>query len=148
MIYLNIGTNLGDKATNLYRAVILIEQHLQCECQLSDTIESEPWGYESTNTFLNVGVALQSNITPTSLLDKIHEIEQQMGSHTHRNEHGEYIDRLIDIDIIAIDTMVMRTPELTIPHPELSRRPFVYLPLKQLAPSTQYEEILRLSHHK
>lgn len=148
MIYLNIGTNLGDKATNLYRAVMLIEQHLQCECTLSDTIESEAWGYESTNTYLNIGVALQANITPEVLLDKIHEIEQLMGSGSHRNERGEYIDRLIDIDIIAIDTMVINTPELTIPHPQLTKRNFFSTPLKQLAPTAQYEEILHLSHHK
>ncbi|MFI3239013.1 MAG: 2-amino-4-hydroxy-6-hydroxymethyldihydropteridine diphosphokinase [Bacteroidales bacterium] len=148
MIYLNIGTNLGDKATNLYKAIMLIEHSLQCECTLSDTIESEPWGYESTNTFLNIGVALNANITPEELLDKIHQIEQHMGSTTHRNESGEYIDRLIDIDIIAIDNMVINTPQLKIPHPELSHRPFVYLPLKQLATPILYEEILLLSHHK
>ncbi len=147
MIYLNIGTNLGDKATNLYKAIMLIEQQLQCECQLSDTIESEAWGYESTNSFLNIGVALHANITPEELLVKIHQIEQEMGSQAHRNERGEYIDRLIDIDIIAIDTLVINTPELKIPHPELSHRDFFLTPLKQLTP-TNYQEILRLSHHK
>lgn len=130
--YLNLGTNIGDRLSNLEQAVALIELHTGEHCRMSGIIESDPWGYYSPNKFLNIGIALQWSRTPIELLDITQEIERIMGSETHRDRRGGYIDRLIDIDIIAIDGVTLDTPRLTLPHPRAHLRPFVLIPLNQL----------------
>ena len=101
---------------------------------VSSIVESEPWGFESDNRFLNLGVKLSSNLLPMEMLDRIHDIEHRLGSASHRDRHGHYIDRLVDIDIVAIDDMVIDTPVLQIPHPHLPDRDFFLKPMIQLAP--------------
>lgn len=135
MIYfLNIGSNLGDCKTNLHRAIEAIESALHTSAQVSSIFESPAWGYESENTFFNVGIAIESNITPQMMLDITQGIERALGSSTHRNLDGSYCDRLVDIDIIAVDDIVVNTPTLTIPHPLMHKREFVLVPMAQLAP--------------
>lgn len=132
--YFNIGSNLGDKAENLRQAVTRLETTLAHKATVSSTVESEPWGYESENTFLNIGVMIESDIAPHDMLKITQQIERDLGSALHRNEDGSYCDRLVDIDIIAIDDLVIDTPELTIPHPRMHLRDFVLRPMSELAP--------------
>ena len=101
---------------------------------VSSIVESEPWGFESDNRFLNLGVKLSSNLLPMEMLDRIHDIEHRLGSASHRDGHGNYIDRLVDIDIVAINDMVIDTPVLQVPHPHLPDRDFFLKPMMQLAP--------------
>ncbi|MCQ2288782.1 MAG: 3-phosphoshikimate 1-carboxyvinyltransferase [Muribaculaceae bacterium] len=132
MIYhLNIGSNLGDREANLRRAVDELKQ-LGSRCMVSSIVESEPWGYESDNAFLNVGVMLESDLEPLDMLHRCQAIERQLGSAAHRDEHGNYVDRLVDIDIILAGDLVINTPELTVPHPRMHERGFVMTPLKEL----------------
>lgn len=131
--FLNIGTNIGDRRDNLYRAVVALTAG-NGGSALSHILESEPWGFESANRFLNVGLWIESNLDPQSMLDRIHEIERQLGSKAHRDEHGGYIDRLVDIDIMAIDDLVIDTPTLQVPHPHLPERDFFLCPMMELAP--------------
>ena len=131
--FLNIGTNIGDRRDNLYRAVVALTAG-NGGSALSHIVESEPWGFESANRFLNVGLWIESNLDPQSMLDRIHEIERQLGSKAHRDEHGGYIDRLVDIDIMAIDDLVIDTPTLQVPHPHLPERDFFLRPMMELAP--------------
>lgn len=137
-IYLNIGTNLGDRLKNINKAISLIEKKLCCTPSRSEIFESKPWGFVSDNPFYNICIALESDINPFKLLRVIKEIENKMGSSSHRTSSGEYADRIIDIDIIAIDDLIIDSPELTIPHPHLLERAFFFVPLKQLAPSWEY----------
>ena len=135
--YLNIGSNMGDRRDNLYRAVVALAAGTS-GCAVSSIVESEPWGFESENRFMNVGVSLVSDMTPHEMLDRIHDIEHRLGSASHRDEQGGYIDRLVDIDIVAIDDLVIDTPTLKVPHPHLPDRDFFLLPMKQLAPDWRH----------
>lgn len=135
--YLNIGSNMGDRRDNLYRAVVALVAGMD-NCAVSSIVESEPWGFESENRFMNLGMRLSSNLEPQAMLDRIHEIEHYLGSASHRDEHGGYIDRLVDIDIVAIDDMVINTATLQVPHPHLPERDFFLKPMIQLAPDWRH----------
>ena len=129
--YINIGSNLGNRLMNLTRAVSAIEEQFGW-FELSHHIESDAWGYESKNKFLNVGMAFISDLAPTDVLHILQDIEKSINPAAHRNADGSYKDRMIDIDIMAADDMVINTPELTLPHPHLNDRPFFLEPFKEL----------------
>jgi 2-amino-4-hydroxy-6-hydroxymethyldihydropteridine diphosphokinase len=131
--YLNIGSNIGDRRDNLYRAVVALAATAG-GCSVSPIVESEPWGFESENHFMNLGVMLESDMAPHEMLDHIHEIERELGSASHRDQEGHYIDRLVDIDIMAIDDLVIDTPTLQVPHPHMAERDFFLRPMMWLAP--------------
>ena len=131
--YLNIGSNIGNRRDNLYRAVAMLVAGTNGGA-VSSIVESEPWGFESDNRFLNLGVKFFSDLLPMEMLDRIHDIEHRLGSASHRDDHGNYIDRLVDIDIVAIDDMVIDTPTLKVPHAHLPERDFFLKPMMQLAP--------------
>ena len=131
--YLNIGSNMGDRRDNLYRAVVALAAGTS-GCAISHIVESEPWGYDSDNRFMNLGLKLSSNIDPYDMLERIHDIERRLGSASHRDDEGRYIDRLVDIDIMAIDDMVIDSPTLQVPHPYLPERDFFLRPMMELAP--------------
>lgn len=135
--YLNIGSNIGNRRDNLYRAVVALAAGTG-GCAVSSIVESEPWGFESENRFMNLGVSLVSDVDPHEMLDRIHDIERRLGSASHRDEQGGYIDRLVDIDIVAIDDLVIDTPTLQVPHPHLPDRDFFLLPMTQLAPDWRH----------
>lgn len=129
--YINIGSNLGNRLMNLTRAVSAIEKQFGW-FELSHHIESDAWGYESKNKFLNVGMAFISDLAPTDVLHILQDIEKSINPAAHRNADGSYKDRVIDIDIMAADDMVINTPDLTLPHPHLNDRPFFLEPFKEL----------------
>ena len=136
--YLNIGTNMGDRKGNVALAVAEIAARFSAEVVQSAPFESEPWGYESENSFINVGVALDSEKEPQEVLGELHGIEVAMGSACHRNADGTYADRIIDIDVIAIDDMEIDTAALTIPHPRMEQREFVLVPMEEIAPEWRH----------
>ena len=134
--YLNIGTNLGNKEQNIKNAIQALSQGAE-RIVVSEVVSSEPWGFESPNTFLNVGVAFFSPMMPEQMLCHIHQIERRLGSKAHRDAQGGYIDRLVDIDIMAIEDeqgapVEVHSPTLTVPHPHLHDRPFFLTPFRQL----------------
>ena len=136
LYYLNIGSNIGHKLLNILRAMSELS-FLGYIRSMSDPIESEPWGFSSSNSFINIGFALSSEIEPHDMLDEIHRIERQLGSADHRDAAGNYVDRLVDIDIMAIDDndgnpITIHTPTLQVPHPHLHERTFFIEPYKQL----------------
>ena len=101
-VFINIGSNKGDRKLNLSRAMRGVNQAFGY-FEMSHTVESEPWGYESNAKFLNVGMMFYTELTPIEVLDKLQEIERSISPDSHRDSNGNYIDRLIDIDIVAID---------------------------------------------
>ena len=131
--YLNIGSNLGDARANLRRAIAALSAGTG-GCAVTRTMESEPWGFDSPHRFVNVGVMLRSALEPLDMLQWLHDIEHRLGSAAHRDARGGYVDRLVDIDIMAIDDLVIDTPELTVPHRHLMDRDFFYLLMRQLNP--------------
>ena len=142
--YLNIGTNLGDRHDNLRRAIQALTGGTG-DCMVSPVVESEPWGFESDNRFLNVGLALDSDIEPLAMLERIHHIERALGSASHRDAQGGYVDRLVDIDIMAIDDnggqpVVIDLPTLQVPHPHLQERDFFLTPYNWLKANAQSQQ--------
>ena len=132
-MYLSLGTNLGDRHENLSRAQELIGREVGTVVSASDIIETEPWGFESSNRFLNMAVKVETTLQPLEVLHTTQEIERKLGR-TQKSVNREYHDRMIDIDILLYDDLVMNTPELTIPHPLMYQREFVMKPLSQIAP--------------
>ena len=132
-LYLSLGTNLGDRLENLSLALELIDREVGTVVSASDVIETDPWGFESANRFLNMAVKVDTTLQPLEVLQATRQIECKLGRN-HKTVNGEYQDRLIDIDILLYDSLVMSTPELTIPHPRMYEREFVMKPLMQIAP--------------
>ena len=132
--YITIGSNLGDCTANLRHAIEALECALHTSAQVSSIIESQAWGYSSDNIFYNIGVAIDSDIAPQEMLTITQRIERELGSASHRNADGSYCDRLVDIDIIAVNDIVVNTPTLTIPHPLMHKREFVLPPMAELTP--------------
>jgi 2-amino-4-hydroxy-6-hydroxymethyldihydropteridine diphosphokinase len=131
--YLGIGTNLGDRAANLHCAVEQINEQAGHVLACSSFIETEPWGFASDNAFLNAVVEINTPHVPHELLRVTQEIEREMGR-THKSVGGVYSDRIIDIDILLYENLVIDEPNLTIPHPLMWQRSFVYEPLLEIAP--------------
>ncbi|MBQ5644474.1 MAG: 2-amino-4-hydroxy-6-hydroxymethyldihydropteridine diphosphokinase [Bacteroidaceae bacterium] len=132
-IYLGLGTNIGNKKENLTRAIEALSLALGNYTALSTFVETEPWGFDSDNTFLNCVVAFGTTISPTELLDTTEEIERRLGR-TTKSTGRMYHDRIIDIDILLYGNDTIETPRLTIPHPLMHRRDFVLKPLAEIAP--------------
>lgn len=136
-IHLNIGSNIGDRRALIGRAVALLSRTIPGPGRmlLSSYIESEPWGYESQNTFLNLGVLILTPVVidPFELLRITQAAERAIGlGAPHRNADNTYCDRPIDIDIITVDNVVLNTPSLTLPHPHYKERSFVLHPMQEL----------------
>ena len=131
--YLGIGTNLGDRAANLHCAVEQINEQAGHVLACSSFIETEPWGFASDNAFLNAVVEIDTPCTPHELLRITQTIEREMGR-THKSIGDVYSDRIIDIDILLYEDLVINEPGLTIPHSLMWQRRFVYEPLLEIAP--------------
>lgn len=142
MIHLNIGSNKGNRTAMIDRAVVLISLAFDGKTiHRSDPIETEPWGFTSTNRFLNIGLTIDDTTDDVeALLDKVKNIERQISNEPHRDSSGAYIDRPIDIDIIAVDSLTYHSERLDIPHRHLAERLFVLQPLAQLCPNWQHPE--------
>ena len=133
--YLNIGSNLDDREGNLWAADLRLSLDLGLVTSRSSIVESKPWGFESDNGFLNMGIAVKSSYSPIEALNIIHDIEFELNQgHSHRDAEGNYVDRLVDIDIMAIDDIVIDLPSLQVPHRHLPRRDFFLKPMAELAP--------------
>ena len=131
-VYLGLGTNLGDKEANLRTAIYKLQERIGKQVSLSSFYETAPWGFESDHSFLNAAIGLETSLSPIEILHITQEIEKELGR-TKKSVNGSYSDRLIDIDILLYDTLVLQTPELTIPHPLMTERDFVMNPLIEIA---------------
>ena len=132
-LYLSLGTNLGDRPNNLKSALELIALQVGTVKAKSDVIETDPWGFDSDNRFLNMVVKVETNLQPLEALHITQDIERKLGR-SQKSVNGQYHDRLIDIDLLIYDNITMSTPELTLPHPRMYQRDFVMKPLSQIAP--------------
>lgn len=133
IVYLNLGTNIGNKRRNMITAAALLAERVGDVLALSGFYETEPWGFQSENTFLNAALQLETSLSPLELLKATQQIEVQMGRTQKSN--GTYHDRIIDIDILLYDDLILQTPELTLPHPLMQDRRFVMEPLLEIAPN-------------
>ncbi len=133
IVYLSLGTNLGDKEENLRKAIQLIGERVGNVMSLSAFYETAPWGFASDNSFLNAATGIETTLEPLAVLAEAKAIEKEMGR-LQKTENGVYTDRIIDIDLLLYDDLILNTPELTLPHPFMTERAFVMEPLIEIAP--------------
>lgn len=134
---INIGSNLGDRRLNLSRAMRAVGMEFG-DFEMSHAVESKAAGFDSPHRFLNIAMLFQSDLEPQQVLEKLQAIEKSLSPEPHRNPDGSYRDRLIDIDIVAVDDQTIDTPALTVPHPRLGERRFFLEPLKEIAPQWKH----------
>ncbi len=138
-VYLGLGSNIGDKKANIDKALLLLEERGVRIVILSDMIETEPWGFSTDSKFINcvVRAEVSESVTPIRLLGMCKDIECQMGRSDKPEYDAEgrriYHSRLIDIDILLYGTQDFDYEDLVIPHPLMSARDFVMIPLRQVA---------------
>ncbi len=130
-LVVSTGSNLGSKAGNIQRAMGLLGEILGSVQSASRIYASPAWGYESVNTFCNQCLEIQTGLDARECFRHILEIEKSFG---RERGTGVYRDRIIDIDILFFDDLVLDTPELKIPHPRLQERNFVLVPLAEILP--------------
>lgn len=131
-VVLILGSNLDNRIELLSTASDIIFSEIGKLIKSSSIYQSEPWGYESNNSFLNQVLHIESNNTPEETLEKCLAIESKLGR--VRNNEGTYSDRSIDIDILLFDDLIISTPRLEIPHPRMHERKFCLEPLAEIAP--------------
>lgn len=131
MVYLGLGTNLGDKRKNLNDAIRMLGNQVGEVEKVSSVIETEPEGFKSDNMFLNAVVKVRTSLSPFELLDITQDVEKSLGR-KEKSSNGIYHDRVIDIDILLYDDINISTPRLVIPHPRMAQREFVMTPLAEI----------------
>ena len=136
-VYLSLGTNLGQKERNLKMAVEKINEKIGKVTSLSSFYETAPWGFDSDNGFINAAACVTTTHTPMEVLSLTQAIDTELGR-TLKSKDGIYHDRLIDIDILLYDDLILDTPELKIPHPLMTERNFVLDPLREISPNLVY----------
>lgn len=130
LAFLSLGSNLGSRKINLQTALVRLENCAGRLIKSSGIYEYSAWGYESENSFLNMAVEIETKFSAIELLKLVKDIESEMG---RSQTEGGYADRIIDIDIIFYDNIIMENDELTIPHPLMHKRSFVLEPLAEIA---------------
>jgi 2-amino-4-hydroxy-6-hydroxymethyldihydropteridine diphosphokinase len=128
--YLLLGSNLGNKQQNLEQARILISSHAGNIIRQSAVYQTLAWGNTDQPAFLNQVIEIQTDLSPQMLLQKINEIEKELG----RERRIRWESRLIDIDILYFNDLVLETELLIIPHPQIAFRRFTLVPLSEIAP--------------
>ena len=125
---ITLGSNIGDKVFNIKKAIDYVSQSVEVK-RISNYYETEPWGYESKNSFVNAGIIIETIFSPEDLLAFLKQIEKKMG---RQKTTGGYQDRIIDLDILTFDHVTLTTTNLVIPHPKIAERKFSIVILKDL----------------
>ena len=131
IVYFSLGSTLGDKEGNIREAINRIGELIGEVDRQSTLLITEPWGFESDNSFVNAAVRCITTLSPFEILHLTQDIERAMGR-TVKSSDGQYHDRIIDIDILMYDDIHITTPELTLPHPLIKERDFVMIPLSEI----------------
>lgn len=135
-VYLGLGANLGDRAVNVKAALQRLGRKARVE-RLSSLYETEPVALKEQPWFVNAACCATTSLGPLELLRFIKGIEVGIG----RKPAPPNFPRLIDIDILFYGDRILRSPELTIPHPRLAQRAFVLVPLAEIAPDLVHPEL-------
>ena len=133
MLYLGLGSNLGDRRAFLTEAARRIGRQMGEVVALSSFHETAPWGFSSRHPFLNAACAVRTGLSPEEALHVSQEIERALGREA-KSGPGGYADRVIDIDLLLYGDRVVSLPGLSLPHPLMHLRRFVLAPLAEIAP--------------
>lgn len=130
-VYFSLGANIGDREATILRAIEQMEKQIGTVVRRSAFYETEPWGFESSNRFINAAVCCTTSLSPRCVLEATQRIERDLGRMS-KSANGQYHDRVIDIDILLYDDIRVDEPDLRIPHPLMNEREFVMKPLREI----------------
>lgn len=133
-VYLSLGSNIGDRAGNIARAVAALASHGVRVTRESSLYETEPVDFREQDWFLNSVVEAETDLTPGQVMDALLKIERALG----RQRLVPKGPRLIDMDILLFGSSIVRTPELEVPHPRMAQRRFVLVPFNEIAPGARH----------
>lgn len=134
LVYLGLGSNLGNRKDYILSAIQALEKILGKHVKCSSLYETAPWGFSSEHLFINAAVSYHTDLSPKEILDITKGIETTLGR-TEKSHNNHYTDRVIDIDILLYDQMVIQEENLVIPHPRMHERMFVLEPLSEIDPN-------------
>ena len=140
IVYIGIGSNLGNREKNCRQAVELLENKGILIKKKSSLYETEPWGIRDQPLFFNMAIEIETELKPEELLEVLQAVETEIG----REKTFKWGPRIIDLDILLYDDIILREETLTIPHPLMHERDFVLRPLSEIAPDMKHP-ILQLS---
>lgn len=130
-VYLSLGSNLGDRADHLRRALEAVAALPDTRLAAQSSVhETAPWGVADQPSFLNLAAEIETAFGPLELLNAVKALEVRLG----RTQGPQWGPRVIDIDLVLWQDTVMETDALTLPHPRFRERAFVLLPLREIAP--------------
>ncbi|MDQ7113954.1 2-amino-4-hydroxy-6-hydroxymethyldihydropteridine diphosphokinase [Staphylococcus simulans] len=131
-VFLGLGSNVGDRENQLKEAIRLLDEQSGIKVvKVSSFYETEPVGYVDQPDFLNLCVEIQTELSPKAVLERGLAIEQQL----HRVRKERWGPRTLDIDILLYGDQIIEEQDLTIPHPRMTERAFVLIPLQEIAPN-------------
>ena len=133
IVYLSLGSNLGDRVGYIQQATSLLNALPDLNIVATSSFyETEPWHMDSDKWFVNAVIQIITQLSPEQLLSECKRIEELLGR-KRTPDNDRYLDRNIDIDIIFYDKQVIKTPNLTIPHPFFHKRAFNLVPMLEIA---------------
>lgn len=130
IVYIGLGSNLGNREENCEKAIQLLMENGASVSKRSSMFETEPWGIRNQPKFINMVVEIETGLEPEKLLGILKKIEQDAG----RKPSKRWGPRVIDLDILLYEDLIVKSPELEIPHPGTSEREFILKPLSEIAP--------------
>jgi 2-amino-4-hydroxy-6-hydroxymethyldihydropteridine diphosphokinase len=136
LVYIALGSNLGDRAANLAKAREMLTDDIQV-LKRSSIYQTAPWGYSEQDDFYNQVLECETSLRPLILLNRLKKIEKKMG----RKETFRNGPRVIDLDILFYDDLILKTRRLVIPHPGLHERTFVLVPMAEINPGFVHPEL-------
>lgn len=137
--YIGIGSNIGDRAANCLKAVAFLRRYGQIILKQSSLFDTEPWGVKEQPRFINMVIAIETDLLPRALLSLLKKIEKDMG----RIYTGRWGPRVIDLDILLYEDLIMDETGLRIPHPLMHKRIFVLQPLAEISPEKTHPLLLK-----
>lgn len=134
IVHLSLGTNKGDRLSNLRNAVQLISEKIGEINAISTIYENPPVGFIDETQFYNICLSVKTKLSPRDILFHSQSIEKELGR-TTKSSNGIFTARIIDIDVILYENKIINIENLTIPHPLFTFRRFVLVPLNEIAPN-------------
>lgn len=128
-VHIGIGSNLGNRYENCYKAIKALEEKGLKITKISSLYETEPWGVLNQPKFINLAIEAETDFSPFELLHILKDVEMALG----RRKTVRWGPRIIDLDILFYENEVINTDELTVPHPFLHERDFVLIPLEEIS---------------
>ncbi len=142
-IYVSLGSNMGDRAQNLARAIAALGSKGVLVTRQSSLYETEPVDVRGDGWFLNCVIEAETELTPLELMQVLLSIERSLGRQRRPVSDGPKESRTIDMDILLFGSRVISTPELQIPHPRMADRRFVLAPFAEIAPDVRHPVLNR-----